>query len=184
MEQCRLSAHKTILAARSQYFRSLLYGDLAESKQNEIELKVPLEAFKRMLSYIYTGCIHLDKMKVEDIVDTLSLANLYGFETLELAISGYLQKNLTLESCCSILESARLCSLKSLLDVCMRYMDHNSSRLLNHNTFNELSQESLCCLLKRDSFFAPEAQIFTAVKSWCKNNPDADIEVNTFVVLS
>ncbi|BFF98181.1 BTB/POZ domain-containing protein 9-like [Drosophila madeirensis] len=41
----RLPAHRNILAERSEYFRAMLYGDLAESKEREIRLEVPVSAF-------------------------------------------------------------------------------------------------------------------------------------------
>lgn len=178
VEGIKLPAHKIILAARSSYFCALLYGGLAETSQHEIVLKVPLEAFKALLDYIYTGCMSLGKMKEENILDSLGLANQYGFESLELAISTYLNDNLSLKNCCAILDAARLYNLDTLSDVCMTFMDRNSTELLNSSTFKTLSQDSLCTLLGRDSFFAPEVQIFNAVYDWCKNNPNADIEVN------
>lgn len=181
VEGSRLPAHKIVLAARSQYFRALLFNGLAETTQNEIELKVPLEAFKALLDYIYTGCMSLTKMKEENILDSLGLANQYGFETLELAISSYLTNSLSLKNCCAILDAARLYSLDTLSDVCMTFMDRNSTELLTSPTFKTLSQYSLCSLLERDSFFAPEVQIFNAVYDWCKNNPNADIEVSWMV---
>lgn len=47
---------KVILAARSDYFRALLYGGMKESSQTEIHLTdTPLKAFKSLLKYIYTG---------------------------------------------------------------------------------------------------------------------------------
>lgn len=53
-------SHKLILAARSEYFRALLFGGLKESKQDEIELKAAtLPAFKGLLKYIYTGRMSL-----------------------------------------------------------------------------------------------------------------------------
>lgn len=182
VEGSRLPAHKIVLAARSQYFRALLFNGLAETTQNEIELKVPLEAFKALLDYIYTGCMSLTKMKEENILDSLGLANQYGFETLELAISSYLTNSLSLKNCCAILDAARLYSLDTLSDVCMTFMDRNSTELLTSPTFKTLSQYSLCSLLERDSFFAPEVQIFNAVYDWCKNNPNADIEVSWMVI--
>lgn len=177
VEGAKLPAHRLMLAARSSYFRALLFGGLAETTQNEIVLKVPLEAFKALLGFIYTGRISLTKMKEENILDTLGLANQYGFEALELAISSYLTNSLSPENCCAILDAARLYSLETLSDVCMTFMDRNSTELLGHCTFKTLSQDSLCSLLERDSFFAPEVQIFNAVYDWCKNNPTADIEV-------
>lgn len=183
VEQNRLPAHKIILAARSPYFRAMLYGGLAESTQSDIELNVPLDAFRALLGYIYTGCISLTKMKEENILDTLGLANQYGFETLELAISAYLRNSLSLKNCCATFDAARLYGLESLCDVCMTFMDRNSTDLLSHPSFTTLSQDSLCCLLKRDSFFAPEVKIFNAVYDWCKKNSDADIEVCDLVVI-
>lgn len=44
------SAHKLILAARSDYFRAMLFGGLSESTSNEIQLdSVPVNAFKIIL---------------------------------------------------------------------------------------------------------------------------------------
>ncbi|XP_031623823.1 BTB/POZ domain-containing protein 9 [Contarinia nasturtii] len=184
VEGVKLPAHKILLAARSSYFRALLYGGLCETNQNEIELKVPLEAFKALLEYIYTGCMSLAKMKEENILDSLGLANQYGFETLELAISTYLTNSLSLKNCCAILDAARLYNLDTLSDFTLTFMDRNSTDLLNASTFKTLSQDSLCTLLQRDSFFAPEVNIFNAVYDWCKNNPNADIEtVVSFVRL-
>lgn len=55
VENQRLPAHRVILAARSEYFRALLYGGLSETNQREITLKIPLKAFKALLKYIYSG---------------------------------------------------------------------------------------------------------------------------------
>lgn len=177
VENTKLPAHKTILAARSAYFRALFYGGLAESTQSEIKLTVPLEAFKALLGFIYNGRISLASLREECLLDTLGLANQYGFESLELSISTYLTYNLSLENCCAILDAAGLYSLEWLRSVCMTFMDRNALSLLKHSTFQTLSQDSLCSLLERDSFFAPEVEIFNSVHEWCKCNPRADIEV-------
>lgn len=57
-------------------------------------------------------------------------------------------------------------------------MDANATDLLKLDSFKTLSQESMCGLLARDSFFAPEVNIFVAVTDWCKFNSDVDPEVN------
>lgn len=63
-------------------------------------------------------------------------------------------------------------------------MDANACELLVHKSFKNLSQCSLCGLLSRDSFFAPEVQIFTAVHDWCQHNDEADIkEVVSYIRL-
>uniref|UniRef100_A0A0K8TP45 BTB/POZ domain-containing protein 9 n=1 Tax=Tabanus bromius TaxID=304241 RepID=A0A0K8TP45_TABBR len=176
VENQRLPAHKVILAARSEYFRALLYGGLSETSQTEIQLKIPLEAFKALLRYIYSGHMSLSQMKEENILDTLGLANQYGFTELELAISEYLRQILSLNNVCAILDAARLYDLEGLTNVCYTFMDRNASEILAHETFKQLSKESLEEVLRRDSFFAPEVQIFIAVSEWCKHNTNVDIE--------
>lgn len=98
IENDELHAHKVILAARSEYFRwvlfgiyeasslriihfslcrALLYGGLRESTQNEIIIKdSSVEAFKALLKYIYTGFISLNNVKVSLL---LVLCKLLGF---------------------------------------------------------------------------------------------------------
>lgn len=177
IEDQKLPAHRVILAARSEYFRAMLYGGLSESTQSEIHLKIPLKAFKILLKYIYSGNMSLAQMKTENVLDTLGLANEYGFTELEKSISGYLREALSLTNVCAILDAARLYGLESLTNVCHNFMDTNATDVLNEENFKNLSQEALCGLLVRDSFFAPEVQIFVAVQKWSQNNREsADIE--------
>ncbi|XP_013110838.2 BTB/POZ domain-containing protein 9 [Stomoxys calcitrans] len=176
VENQRLPAHRVMLAARSEYFRALLYGGLSESTQSEIHLKVPVEAFKSLLRYIYSGHLSLAQMDEDNILDTLGLANQYGLSELELAISDYLRQYLALCNVCAILDAARLYNLEKLTKVCLTFMDRNAVDILQHESFKNLSKESLEEILRRDSFFAPEVQIFLAVWDWCKNNPNVDIK--------
>lgn len=53
------------------------------------------------------GYLSLSQMKEENILDTLGLANQYGFSELELAISEYLRQILSVENVCAILDAAR-----------------------------------------------------------------------------
>ncbi|KAJ8942635.1 hypothetical protein NQ318_013348 [Aromia moschata] len=173
VEGQKLSAHKVILAARSEYFRALLYGGLRESNQAEIVLPdAPLKAFKVLLKYIYTGHMFLTTLKEDVILDTLGLAHQYGFQDLETAISDILKQLLALRNVCAILDTAHLYGLEKLVKVCHGFLDRHASEILAHETFPQLSQSSIVELLQRDSFFAPEVEIFRGVCSWCKSNED------------
>lgn len=62
----KFRSHKLILAARSEYFRALLFGGMKESMQSEIELSASsLPAFKGLLKYIYTGRMSLTNERDE-----------------------------------------------------------------------------------------------------------------------
>lgn len=175
VEGQRLHAHKVILAARSEYFRALLYGGLKESSQSEIELTdAPLNAFKILLKYIYSGHMFLMTLREDVILDTLGLAHQYGFQELETAISDILHQILALRNVCAILDTARLYGLNQLIKVCHSYLDSHASEILCHESFLQLSQASLVDLLQRNSFFAPEVEIFRGVCTWCRANDDCD----------
>lgn len=65
VEGVEFHAHKVILAARSEYFRALLYGGMRESHQSRIELQeTSIGAFKIIVKYIYTGSLMLARLKV------------------------------------------------------------------------------------------------------------------------
>lgn len=142
VEEERIPAHRVILAARSEYFRALLYGGMAETTQRQIPLEVPLEAFKVLLRYIYSGTLLLSTLDEDSTIDVLGMANQYGFQDLEMAISNYLRQYLALDNVCMILDAARLYNLEELTEVCLMFMDRNAGDLLLHNSFNTLSKVS------------------------------------------
>jgi len=55
-------------------------------------------------------------------------------------------------------------------------MDKHALEVMQHESFLQLSATALSELISRDSFFATEIEIYLAVRSWVKANPDADGE--------
>ncbi len=105
----RFNAHKVILAARSEYFRALLYGGMLESAMSEIELKdTPLGAFKFLLRYIYTGQMSLASQRDDLVLEILGLAHQYGFQDLETSVSDHLKAVLSIRNVCLIYDTAAL----------------------------------------------------------------------------
>ncbi|CRL03164.1 CLUMA_CG016151, isoform A [Clunio marinus] len=172
VENEKIPSHKVILAARSEYFRALLFGGLNETNKSEVTLKVPIKAFKIILRYIYTARINLRTMQMCDILDTLGLSNLFGYEELKDEISNFLKNSLQLSNVCNILDASRLYELNSLTSICYNYIDKNAEDLLKHESFKFLYKDSLIILLSRDSFFVPEINIFQAIEGWIKSNPE------------
>ncbi|EDW30283.1 GL17906 [Drosophila persimilis] len=176
VEEQRLPAHRNILAVRSEYFRAMLYGDMAESKQREIRLNVPVDAFKKILGYIYTGTLPLSKLDVDQILDLLNLVHFFGLQNVEAAIEKNLQQNASLSNICKILNAAHRYSMNGLRKNCLNFMDCKASDVLNHASFEMLSKELLEEVVRRDTFVAPEVEIFRTVCKWNQLNPSADIK--------
>ncbi|XP_064623500.1 BTB/POZ domain-containing protein 9-like [Lineus longissimus] len=171
-------AHRVILAARSEYFRAMLFGGMKESDPNCTDIELldqSAVAFKSLLKYIYTGKISLSAMKEEHLLDVLGLSHQYGFIELETAISDYLKDILNITNVCLIYDMANIYTLQSLSKTCFEFMDRNAAEVLISENFLVLSESSLYEVISRDSFCAPEIDIFQAVCSWRENNPEADI---------
>lgn len=77
----------------------------------------------------------------EDVVlDTLGLANQYGFQELETSISDHLRQILALRNVCAILDTARLFGLTQLVKVCYTFMDRHALEILRHESLLTISQ--------------------------------------------
>lgn len=114
--------------------------------------------------------------KLDLILDTLGLSNLFGFVELKVAISQYLKNSLTISNVCTILDASRLYELDSLSQICFTFIDKFASELLQQDSFKLLYHSTLQLLLARDSFFCPEIDIFQAVKRWIESNPEVKSE--------
>ncbi|XP_031202572.1 BTB/POZ domain-containing protein 9 isoform X2 [Mastomys coucha] len=172
VDKKRFPAHRVILAARCQYFRALLYGGMRESQP---EAEIPLqdttaEAFTMLLRYIYTGRATLTDEKEEVLLDFLSLAHKYGFPELEDSTSEYLCTILNIQNVCMTFDVASLYSLPKLTCMCCMFMDRNAQEVLASDGFLSLSKAALLNIVLRDSFAAPEKDIFLALLNWCKHN--------------
>lgn len=174
----RLPAHRVLLAARSDYFRALLYGGMKESSETDIEIKVSsLQAFKYLLKYLYCGHIQLKSFKEETILEIFSLSHEYGFVELENAISDFLKNTLSIRNVCVIYDTANLFQLSQLAEVCRTFIDRQALEVIRSEAFFSLSIVTLKDIIKRDSFCAPEIDIFRAVCEWAKRNSSHSSEV-------
>lgn len=174
------SAHKIILAARSEYFRALLFSSgMSETNSNCIHIKeAKPNAFRLLLQYIYKGKINLKNEKEDLLIDLLSLVHQYGFVELQKAVSDYLESILEVKNICSIYEIASLYQLSSLGQTCLRFIDKNCHELIKQNCLLQLSADSLSTIIERDSFCAQEIDIFNIVKEWHQvNKCDANIQL-------
>lgn len=167
----KIFAHRVVLAARSEYFRALLYGGMRETNpETEIEIKdTTASAFDALLKYIYSGKIFLGDYKEEMILELLSLAHKYGFLALESALQGYLKSILNIRNICVIFDAAVLYQMNDLCATCLSFLDRNALEVLSTDGFSCLTKSALIEVVKRDSFCAPENQIFRAVREWVES---------------
>lgn len=100
----------------------------------------------------------------------LGLANKYDFGTLQQAITTYLKATLSVSNVCIIYNVASYYQLKELADACTTFVDIHAPEVMKADSFLSLSRMALAELISRDSFFAPEIEIFHGIREWMKHN--------------
>ena len=179
VEDSLFPVHRIILASQSDYFRALLFGGLQESlpETREIELKeLRAVPFKAILRYIYCGCIDLSELKEEDILELLCLAHRYMVPNLVKALCDYLKSSVNLSNICAIYDVALLFNHESLVNSCENFIDSNAENILLTDGFLQLSETAMFNIVSRNSFCAPEVDIFRGLLKWYENNHGADIK--------
>ena len=172
-------AHRIILAARCEYFRALFYGGMKEAtNRDKIDLpETPSSAFKYLLTYIYTGLMSFREIEERDVLDILILANRYSLLSLESAITGYLKDIISESNVAEIYDVATVIDISDLVTACNVYIDHHATDFLNSDGFARLSKESVKQIISRQSFEAPEIDIFHALKRWMSENEEESSEL-------
>ena len=114
--------HKLILAMASPVFEAMFFGGLAETRR---EIKIPdvqPEAFKALLSYIYTDKVQLSNFEM--VCDICYAANKYMLPDLVEECTQYLWRDVNHKNACRALEFARLFEEPVLLEKALHVITH------------------------------------------------------------
>ena len=69
------NAHKSFLAASSDYFEAMLTSGFTESAKNKIEIEGNADTFETLLDFLYSGELDIDRLDTaESIHDVLEMA--------------------------------------------------------------------------------------------------------------
>ena len=144
-----MNAHRIILAAFSQYFKSMFSQGTSESLETEVHLKFidDPELMKIVLRYIYSGYADLTKANVHKI---LILANFLSSSDLVWECSCLIRKFINVKNCVKILLFAYQNNLQLLQEWCGAYVVENLEKVSDTNMdFGDLPVDVLLHLIKR-----------------------------------
>lgn len=158
----RIPAHKTILAANSDEFERMFYG---ESKHTgDITITDASEAvFKAFLQFFYLSEVQLT---VENIAGVFGLGQKYNVRKCVDACTQILNNDLTDENVCVILAHAIRCAQNDVIKVCEWRIILNTASVFKSAGFLECSQESLGHILKMNLLTCSEVDVFEACMAW------------------
>ncbi|VDO90192.1 unnamed protein product [Heligmosomoides polygyrus] len=166
----RFHAHKMILAIHCEYFKAILYGGL--KKSSEFEVKSKAVAFRAVLQYIYGVQIDLSIFHIGELISILRLVHRCELVEFQAGIIYYLKKILDVNTVFTIAETSALLSLDGLTEACHRFCDEHALEILKSKEFLTLPLTKVIEMLSRNSFYAPEIEIFHAVTDWIQAQPE------------
>merc|ERR1712150_387139 len=150
-----IRAHKMILAVRSEYFQSLLFGGFQETTLNDIDLALdtPLDGFLQILNYIYTGQINFDIQSEDQLLEALALSHKYRLTDLEDSIQDHIIINrLTPTNVSKFISFNELYNYKKFYEACGNLINAQPSKFVESEGFLVLSAKSVHAIVSRDSF--------------------------------
>ena len=164
-----VSAHRVIVAAGSPVFHAMLYGNMKESSQKEIELtNIDSTILKKLFLFIYIGCAEGTLMQC---LDLMLAADYFGIDALEKLCSHMVENALDCSNYCSVVTFAVNNHFDSLLPSCMLFMECFADTIVDDDLGinpEPLPLSVLITFLKSDELDVYELNLFLGVVRWCE----------------
>ncbi|XP_028656585.1 kelch-like protein 9 isoform X1 [Erpetoichthys calabaricus] len=144
------SAHKSVLAAASTYFRIMFTADMREKHMGAVELKgVTASGLKVALHFMYTSQLSADPSSLEDVLLT---ATYLQITQLTECCARLLQGALETDNFFTILTLSEKYDLLPLKEACLSFISQNLDVILERHELSLLRLDgcSLLTLLQRD----------------------------------
>ncbi|XP_029429610.1 kelch-like protein 11 isoform X1 [Rhinatrema bivittatum] len=170
-------AHRSVLAAATDYFTPLLSGHFEESRSGRVEMRKwssepgpDLETVEAVIQYMYTGKIRVYTGSVHEV---LELADRFLLIRLKEFCGEFLKKKLNLSNCVAIHSLAHMYTLSQLA--------LKAGDMIRRNFFKVIQDEEFYTLpfhLVRDWLSDPEITVdseevlFETVLKWVQRNSE------------
>ena len=165
-----MSAHRLVIAASSPVFRAMLYGNMKESNEKEIELpSVDTNCLQNVLTFMYTGQVEATLSEYQSLLLAAHYFNVTALETKCIdAIAG----SLTHLNWCKLTVFAKQQQFDVLLKQCYAYMQNYLDKIINTPDFKSLPAEIMTELCNNSYLCMKELDLFVAVNEWSDYQKD------------
>ena len=165
VENETFNAHRSVLAAFSDYFLKMFTTDMREKRSQVIPIQtVSSRAAKQILDAIYTGQFDLSKDSLTEILHAASMMQINDVIT---AIKNYMSGTLSVSNCYNYKKLAALYSFNQLLQSVDEFILKNIVEVSNETWFLEQTINDIEKLLKSDFITVDdEEQVFEITTKW------------------
>ncbi|RWR98565.1 BTB/POZ domain-containing protein 9-like protein, partial [Dinothrombium tinctorium] len=143
---------------------------------NELILDTSKQSFLVALKFMYTGEIEFDNIDDDHLIELFSLSNSLQIKPLvdlvEHRLNGIEISTKNVGKIYAVLNANNA----TLLNKCWQFIEQNSESVIaDSDSFSKFPYDLILEIVKSDTFFAAEIDIFNAIVEWHKNNENAEL---------
>lgn len=162
-----IPAHKNILAAASEVFRTMFYGEAMVQGDVDVHVdEVSDAAFMEFLQFFYRTHIQLS---IENIADVMQLGHKYNVPNCIKICVEFLKDVLTVDNIFIGLNLGIRYNLNDLLKFCSKFITLNTAAVFKTTGFLDCDKAALEFILKMDIFSCTEVEAFQACMAWVQS---------------
>lgn len=165
-----IACHKLVLACVIPYFRAMFLSEMAEAKQDLIEIRdFDGEAIQDLVSFAYSSRLTLT---VDNVQPLLYAACILQVELVARACCEYMKAHFHPSNCLAVRTFAESHHRVDLMAMADRYACEHFSQVVDSDDFPAVSPQHLRTLLgSPDLNIHSETQVYQAAIKWLKANP-------------
>ena len=171
-----VSAHRVIVAAGSPVFHAMLYGNMKESSQREIELpNIDSNMLKSLFRYLYCGHI---QTSLTDCLELLQAADYFNVSELKTTCHEMIEREMAFSFefnnfiCFNVTIYAVKHHLDSLVEACLNLMENSAASVIQTSWFTSLPLSVLTMFVKSPNLEVRKLNLFLAIDEWYKQQKD------------
>ncbi|RWS08414.1 BTB/POZ domain-containing protein 9-like protein [Dinothrombium tinctorium] len=174
----RVFAHKAILAANSDYFKAMFFGDWRESKQTVIELnEIVAKPFILLLKTFYFIEFDIEQLTRAEMLQFYELATKFGAKQVEEVLINFIRKQISVRNVYEFYSAAVATDLHHFQVLFEEYFEKHFDLIVRHkHIFRNLPKDWALRVLKSDELSVNEIDVFIAASKWIQYNAVAEEE--------
>ncbi|XP_066283327.1 kelch repeat and BTB domain-containing protein 8-like [Branchiostoma lanceolatum] len=169
VEGRQLPCHRLVLSAASPYFRAMFTSGMAESRQKTVVLQgLDASMFGEILSYIYSGTLHVSLDKVQPLYQA---ADLLQLDYVRDTCSSYMAMNVERFNCVDLYKFADVFSVDVVRNRCLQCIYMHFIKVSSSEEFCSLSVNQLTEIISHDELdVTEETTVWEAVVRWVQHS--------------
>lgn len=165
----RINAHRLLLASCSSYFRAMFTSEMAESRQQEIQMvDIEPHTLQTLIDFCYTGEITVADFNVQSILPAACLLQLNEIQDV---CCEFLKKQLDPTNCLGIRAFADTHACRELMRIADKFTHHNFQDVAKSEEFILLPVSQLLDIISSEELnVRSEETVFQAAMAWIRHD--------------